>query len=204
MNFTKQFSQTTTIFLVAIFSIMLLSCSSDDDDNSGNSNPTNEDESSYDISIEGEGDFTRNSISSNDAPQITVGGIWFESPDNDGELITVSITDTESNGITLSSSIILLNGNPAPVDSPLNYDDENPQTSLINIQANGVNYFSNSGSISISNLELIPQDIPNTPGETAFANFNMSFTAEFDIAETTEEVENIEISGDLKISNSSF
>lgn len=202
MYFTKQLNQITTIFLVTLFSLFSISCS--DDDGGDGSNSTNEDASSYDISIDGEGDFIRNNISLNDAPQISVSGIWYESPENDGELITASITDTGSNGITFSSSIVLLNGNPATVDSPLDFNDENPQTSLINIQANGVNYFSNSGSISLSNLELIPQEIPESPGDTAFANFNMSFTAEFDIAETTNVVENIEISGDLKILNPSF
>lgn len=203
MNFTKQFSQTTTIFLVAIFSIMLLSCSSDDDDNSGNSNPTNEDESSYDISIEGEGDFTRNSISSNDAPQITVGGIWFESPDTDGELIITSINESQGDGIVLSSSIVLLNENPAPLDSPANFNDENPQTSLLNIQVNDENYISSSGSIEVSNLDLIPQEMDDTPGETALANFNMSFTGEFYRAGSPEE-ESVQISGDVKIHNPSF
>lgn len=202
MKFTKQLVQSLSTLLILTFSLFSISCSDEDD---GPNDPATDDtESYYDISIEGEGDFTRNNIDVDVANQVNVGGIWYESPDTDGELITVLIEDSESDGFTFSSSIILLDGNPAPVDSPSNYDDENPQTSLINIQADGVDYISNSGSISISNLELIPEDIPETPGETAFANFNMSFTAEFDIVETFDEVENIEISGDLKISNPSF
>lgn len=201
MNLKKQINQALTLFLASILITLSFACSSDDD--AVDNIITDDDKSSYDISIEGEGEFTRNNISVNDAQQVTVGGFWFESPDTDGELIITSINESQGDGIVLSSSIVLLNGNPAPLDSPANFNDENPQTSLLNIQVNDENYISSSGSIEVSNLELIPQEMDDTPGETALANFNMSFTGEFYRAGSPEE-ESVQISGDVKIHNPSF
>lgn len=68
---------------------------------------------------------------------------------------------------------------------------------------NGANYISKSGRINISNLELIPQEMDDTPGDTALANFNMNFTGEFYLAGSSEE-ESVIINGDVKIHNPNY
>jgi len=199
MYISKQITKIFLLFLIPL----TLACSDDDTESTEDpSDPSNTEASSYDINIEGEGNFSQENIGIEQAPEITLNGIWFENPDNDGELITFSITNTTQD-FTISGSLVLIDDNPAPVGTPADFDEENLQTSLINIVVDNKNYISESGNLEISNLELIPQEIPDTPGDTAFANFELSFSGAFTVAGESNP-ENIEITGDLKIYNPSL
>lgn len=192
-------NQLSRLFFSTLVVLFTLSCSSSDDSNPnpGNGNPS-EGTSSYSIDIEGVGNFSQDNISLADVADVNVAGLWFESPEHSSELLTCTVANNEA-GFTMSSSIILQEGSPAPVGSPLNFNEENPQISIMNIQNEGTSYFSKSGSIQVSNLELIPEEIPDTPGETALANYSLTFTGQFDIVETTEVEESIEISGEIVV-----
>jgi len=195
----KTFHLTTKIFLISILMSLSLACS--DDDTESPANPSNTETSSYDINIEGEGNFSQDNITADDEPDVMTSSLWFESPDIDYEIIQFTITN-DSDNLVIVGTILLQDGNPAPLGSPSDYDEDDPQISQITITLDGKFYGSKSGNLNLSNLEIIPVDTGNdVNGDSGLANFTLNFTAQFDDAATAEE-ENIEVSGTFNIFSS--
>ena len=186
----------TKTFLYFIFISAIVSCS--DDDNTMNNGENLIEESSYEISIEDEGTFTRGEVAvEGTTPTIT--GNWFERPDYDTELLTCAIIENEFSELSLNAEIILQDGNALEIgdESEIN-DDSFPKTILV-VQLGNITYLSKSGEISVTNLEIKPQPVSGIPGESSFANYTMNFTGFFDVYETFDTEESIEIEGNIKV-----
>jgi len=191
----KNLNLLTKLCLNFIFISAIVSCSDDDTMNNGESLI---EESSYEISIEGEGTFTRGEVAvEGNTPTIT--GAWFENPDFDTEKLTCVIIQNEFTELTLNGVIMLQDGNALEIgDASEINDDSFPKTKLV-VQLSDQTYLSKSGEINITNLEINPQPVPEVPGDSSMANYTMDFTGLFDIGETFDIEESIEITGNIKV-----
>ena len=190
----------TYLYFMLIFTIV--SCS--DDNNTTNNGEDLLEESFFEITIEGEGTF-----SSKEAPvgSITsIAGAWFENPDFNTEKLTCVVVQNqdEFTALSLDGIIMLQGGNVLEIgDASEINNDSFPKTKLI-VQLDNTTYLSKSGEISVSNLEIDPQPVPEFPGDASLANYTMNFTGSFDIGETIDVEESIEITGDIKVFSGSL
>ncbi|NBC56740.1 MAG: hypothetical protein GVY05_00410 [Bacteroidetes bacterium] len=195
----KTCTKITTTLLSLFFIASIISCSDDDaSDNSGNNDLF--EESSYEITIEGEGTFTHGEVAVEESSS-TISGAWFENPDFNHEKLTCLISENQANDLNLNAVIMLENGSALDIgdaaDGNIN-EDGIPETKLI-IQLSNTTYLSKTGTIDINNLEIDPIEVPEVPGQTSSANYNMNFTGIFDIGETPDTEEAIEITADIKV-----
>ena len=192
----KNINLLTKICLNFILISAIISCS--DDDNTMNNGEDLIEESSYEISIEGEGIFTRGEVAvEGTTPTIT--GAWFENPDFNTEKLTCVIIQNEFTDLSLNGVIMLQDGSALEIgDASEINDDSFPKTKLI-VQLSNTTYLSKSGDVTISNLEINPQSISEVPGDSSMANYTMDFTGLFDIGETFDVEESIEITGNIKV-----
>ena len=184
--------------------VFTMSCSDDDaEDNNGNNDLI--EESSYEITIEGEGTFTSGEIDIEETSSI-ISGAWFENPDYNHEKLTCLISDDQINDLFLNGVIMLENGNALDIgdasDGNINQDDI-PETKLV-IQLTNKSYVSKTGTVDVSNLEIDPTQVPDVPGQTSSANYSMDFTGIFDIGDTPDVEEAIEITANIKVFSRPF
>ena len=196
MKLTTNLFKTLAALLTLTF---VISCSDDDaTDNNGNNDLI--EESSYEITIEGEGTFTHGEVAVEESNS-TISGAWFENPDFNHEKLTCLIFENQANDLNLNGVIMLENGNALDIgdasDGNIN-EDGIPETKLI-IQLPNTTYLSKTGTVDVTNLEIDPIQVPEVPGQTSSANYNMNFTGIFDIGETPDTEEAIEITGDIKV-----
>jgi len=194
----KNLNLLTKICLNFIFISAIISCSDDDDTMNNGENLI--EESSYEIIIEGEGTFTHSEVAVEESSS-TISGAWFENPDYNTEKLSCVIDENQGSGLNLNGVILLQNGNALDIgdaaDGNIN-DDGIPKTKII-IQVGNSTYISKSGTIAVSNLEINPTQVPEVTGQTSSANYTIEFSGIFDIGETFDEEEAIEISGNIKV-----
>ena len=186
------------IFFLSIVMILSQSCTDDDTDSS--SNPSNNEISSYDIDIEGEGNFsnTRESYDSN----LFVSGSWYQNPDDENkEELLVNIEDNEATSdLSLTGTIVLQNGTAMDFGDNSDEDSDELAGSIFLIDLSDKLYASKSGTVTISNLKIDSESIPEEEN-ASLASFNVEFNGDFDIVGTFEEEESINISGSIEVSS---
>ena len=195
MKFYK--NSITSILILLTLSFILTSCS---DDDSVVEDTTNEDRtSSYDISIEGLGNFSEEGLELGNPDDTIIFAGWQENPGFSTEKLICSFSTEE---LFFEAVIMLEDGNPLPIGDGVNINQNDATTSSITFidVPNNNGYLSESGSVSISNLEIGPPQTNNpvVEGESSFANFNLSFSGTFDTEDpdTGEDVSR-EITADI-------
>lgn len=193
----KFIQQNLKILFVAL-SFTFMACSSDDDGGptgpgGGSDNSVN----SYTVNIEGEGEFS-NSWELGDGSENYMAAVYI-TEDGD-EFISLTIQD-DNNGLNLSGGLILENDQALPLGDVNNggWDEDLGVSGMVITFDNFLDgYSSVSGSVDISNLEV--QQISSAGGAAAF---DLELDGTFDII-STEEVEQINITGTFRFSNGLF
>ena len=188
----------TSILILLTLSFTLTSCS---DDDSEVEDTTNEDRtSSYDVNIEGLGNFSEEGLELGNPDDTLILAGWAENPGFSTEKLTCSF-DTEE--LLFEAVIMLQDGNPLPIGDGVHINENDAITSSITFidKLNNNNaYLSISGSVSVSNLQIGPPQTNNpvVEGESSFANFNLTFSGTFDTEDpvTGEDVSR-EITADI-------
>lgn len=179
----------TSILFLLTLSFTITSCSDDDSDVE---DTTNEDRtSSYDVNIEGLGNFSEEGLELGNPDDTIILAGWQENPGFSTEKLTCSF-DTEE--LFFEAVIMLQDGNPLPIGDGVHINENDAVTSSITFidKPNNIAYLSESGSVSVSNLQIGPPQTNNpvVDGESSFANFNLSFSGTFDTVDpdTGEDV----------------
>jgi len=179
----------TSILILLTLSFTITSCSDDDSDVE---DTTNEDRtSSYDVNIEGLGNFSEEGLELGNPDDTIILAGWQENPGFSTEKLTCSF-DTEE--LFFEAVIMLQDGNPLPIGDGVHINENDAVTSSITFidKPNNIAYLSESGSVSVSNLQIGPPQTNNpvVDGESSFANFNLSFSGTFDTVDpdTGEDV----------------
>ena len=94
---------------------------------------------------------------------------------------------------------MLLDGNALEIGDASEINDDSAQKTTLVVQLGDKTYLSKSGEISVSNLEIRPESVPEIPGDSSFANYTMNFTGLFNVYETFDTEESIEITGNIKV-----
>jgi len=187
----------TSILILLTLSFNLTSCS---DDDSEAQDTTNQDRtSSYDVNIEGLGNFSEEGLELGNPDDTIILAGWAENPGFSTEKLTCSF-DTED--LFFEAVIMLQDGSPLPIGDGVHINENDAVTSSITFidKPNNIAYLSESGTLSVTNLQIGPPqtDNPVVVGESSFANFNLSFSASFDTEDpdTGEDVSR-EITADI-------
>ena len=172
------------VLLLSLAMIMpLVSCSSDSKDA-----PNQETgDSSYTLTIEGGGTYS-NSWS----PDSEAGAIVSTHNKNlEGDQNIALIISDDVKDVNVSSALMLNTQTMQPLALG-NLESATGEHSNMLIKIGDINYMSNSGSVTLSNLAITPLN-----EYTGFASFTLAINGKFDNMQT-EEVEQIQITGTVK------
>ena len=197
----KTIHLTTKIFLISILMTLSLACSDDDTESLADpTDPSNTEVSSYDIDIEGEGNFSNTRETYNDS-NLFVSGSWYENPENENlEELLVNVEDNEATDLSITGTIRLQNGNAMEMGDSSDEDGDELAGSIFLINLSDKLYASKSGNVTISNLEIDSESIPEAQN-ASLASFNVEFSGTFDLVETFDDEESINISGSIEVSS---
>ena len=169
------------------FSLVLSSCSSDSDSDKHQDNPS---ENSYSITIAGDKTY------SNSFPMDSEEGMVI-SPHNqnpEGDQNIALIVDDELKNFSLQAALFLNTQTMQPLSLGNLATSEGEHSNMI-ITVGELNYMSNSGSVTLSNLKIKP-----LTSFTGFASFKLVLDGTFDRMDTPE-IEQIQITGEVVSAN---
>ena len=169
----------TSILILLMLSFTLTACSDDDSEVEDTQNVDRT--SSYVINIEGLGNFSEEGLELGDPDDTIIFAGWQENPGFSTEKLICSFSTED---LFFEAVIMLQDGNPLPIGDGVHINQNDAVTSSITFidVPNNNGYLSESGSVSVSNLQIGPPQTNNpvVDGESSFANFNLSFSASFD------------------------
>ncbi len=193
-----KFIQQNLKILLLAFSFTFVACSSDDDGGpTGPGEPSNG-VSSYDITIEGVGEYSKTWNLDEDYEEGGMSAVYLNDQEQGQEAITLTISD-QTNNLFMSGGLAISNDQALPLGDPDEWEDTMQVSGLI-ITFDGFTsgYSSTGGSVSISNLEVF--EVSAAGGA---ASFDMQLDGTFDDI-TTEEVEQINITGTFRFNSGLF
>lgn len=177
-----------SLLLLSIsISFALTGCSSEND---SDKNPTTSSENSYTITIEG--DKTYSNSFDMDSEEGMIISPHNQNPEGD-QNIALLIQDDVKN-FSLQAGLMLNTQTMQPL-SLGNLTTSEEEHSNVIITIGELNYMSNSGSVTLSNLV-----IKSLTPYTGFASFKLALDGTFDIMETPE-IEQIQITGEVVSAN---
>ncbi|TQD36962.1 hypothetical protein [Haloflavibacter putidus] len=194
----KFIRQNLKILLLA-FSFTFVACSSDDDGGPSGPGDPNNAVSSYDITIEGVGEYSKTWNLNEEYQDGGMSAVYLNDQEEGQEVITVYLND-QTNNLNMSGGLVLSNGQPLPLGDLDNGWNETLDVSglVFTFDSYTSGYSSLSGTVSISNLEVF--DVSTAGGA---ASFDMQLDGTFDDI-TTQEVEQINITGTFRFNSGLF